>query len=326
MEKSSSPVQVIDSHTGGEPTRVVIQGAPDLGGGSVALQAKVWREQHDAFRSAIANEPRGHDAMVGALLVPSLRDDCRCGVIFFNNVGTLNMCIHGCIGVAVTLAYLGKLGVETVGFETPVGRVSVTRHADGSVTVSNVSSYRWRTNVAVRLADGSTVTGDIAWGGNWFFLVDSAAGEVRPDRLSALSHFAMAVKTALREQGICGKDDAEIDHIELFSSAGTDVNADSRNFVWCPGHAYDRSPCGTGTSAKLACLAAAGKLRVGERWRQAGILGSIFTGKFDWDVNSAHPLAILPHITGQAWITGRSEYVFDASDPFCHGINSLLPE
>lgn len=317
-------LKVIDSHTGGEPTRVVVEGGPDLGGGTVAQQAQLWRDQHDSLRSAIANEPRGHDAMVGALLVPTQRDDCRCGMIFFNNVGTLNMCIHGTIGVAVTLAHMGRLGVETIGLESPVGRVSVTRHEDGSITVNNVSSYRWREGVIVSLADGSCVCGDIAWGGNWFFLAESPLGRIHPHQLRELTAYAMALKKALRDQGIHGQDGAEIDHIEFFSAADPELSADSRNFVWCPGNAYDRSPCGTGTSAKLACLAASGQLKEGQQWQQAGILGTIFTGSFQWDHSSAQPHAILPQITGRAWITGSSEYFFDPSDPFSHGIASLV--
>jgi len=313
---ADSPLRVIDSHTGGEPTRVVVSGLPDLGGGRVAAQAQRFRDEFDGLRRAVAKEPRGHEAMVGALLLESTEPGCECGVVFFNNVGTLPMCIHGTIGLAVTLAHLGRIGPGVHRIETPVGVVAAELHGGGRVSVANVPSWRHAAEVAVEVPGWGTVTGDVAWGGNWFFLLDGQGPRVEAGKIVELGAFARAVKEALEAQGIRGADGMEIDHVEVFGPPGDPRIADSRNFVLCPGNAYDRSPCGTGTSGKLACLHAAGKLGAGEIWRQEGILGSVFEGRIE-DLGGGK---VLPTITGSAWVTGESEYFFDPADPFACGI------
>ena len=315
-----APLHVIDSHTEGEPTRVVISGGPDLGNGTMADKAKRLREEHDWLRSAVCNEPRGHEAMVGALPCEPSEPDCICGVIFFNNASTLNMCIHGSIGLAVTLAHIGKISPGAHRIDTPVGVVVATLRDDGSVEVANVPSYRKAAAVAVEVPGWGTVHGDIAWGGNWFFLVENQGPPVDFANLEALTDFTWLVRQALEEQGITGDGDMEIDHIEVFGPPGDPALADSRNFVLCPGKAYDRSPCGTGTSAKLACLHAAGKLQPGEIWRQAGILDTVFTGT----VEALPGGKILPRVSGRAWVNGESTYFFNPSDPFRHGIPTLI--
>jgi 4-hydroxyproline epimerase len=310
------PLHVIDSHTEGEPTRVVVSGGPDLGSGTMAEKARLLRENHDSLRSAVCNEPRGHEAMVGALLCEPHEPDCVCGVIFFNNLSTLNMCIHGTIGLAVTLAHLGKIDVGTHRIDTPVGVVSVTLGADGAVEVANVPSYRSAAMVPVQVPGWGTVHGDIAWGGNWFFLIDAQGPAVTHANLEELTRFTCLVRDQLSAHGITGDDGMEIDHIEVFGPPSDAATSDSRNFVLCPGKAYDRSPCGTGTSAKLACLHADEKIRPGQTWRQAGILDTVFHG-------CAQPLPdgrIIPRITGRAWVNGESTYHFNPSDPFRFGI------
>lgn len=313
---SREPLRVIDSHTGGEPTRIVVSGGPDLGGGPLAERAKMLRERHDWLRSAVCNEPRGHDAMVGGLLCEPHAPDCVCGVIFFNNVSTLNMCIHGTIGLAVTLAHMGRIGPGSHRIDTPVGVVTATLRDDGSVEVENVPCWRKAADVTVTVPSWGTVTGDIAWGGNWFFLIDRQGPEVCQANLEALIAFTVAVREALENHGITGDDGMEIDHIEVFGPPGDPALADSRNFVLCPGKAYDRSPCGTGTSAKLACLHAAAKLAPGEVWRQAGILDSVFSGS----VAELPGGRVIPRVSGRAWVNGESTYLFDPDDPFRHGI------
>lgn len=313
-------LHVIDSHTEGEPTRVVIEGGPDLGSGTVAEKARRLREEHDWLRSSVCNEPRGHDAMVGALLVEPHEPDCCCGVIFFNNVSTLNMCIHGTIGLAVTLAHLGRIGVGEHRIDTPVGVVVARIHDDGSVTVANVPSYRLATGVEVEVPGWGTVRGDISWGGNWFFLIEDQGPAVTFANLDALTSFTCAVREALEAQGITGADGMEIDHIESFGPPSDPATSDSRNFVLCPGKAYDRSPCGTGTSAKLASLHAAGKLEPGVTWRQAGILDTVFSGCVELLPDGK----VLPRVSGRAWVTGESVYLFDPADPFRYGIPSSL--
>jgi 4-hydroxyproline epimerase len=306
-------VSVIDSHTGGEPTRVVIAGGPELGGGSVAEQLKIFREQHDQFRSAVVNEPRGSDVLVGALLVPPANKSCVCGVIFFNNVGCLAMCGHGTIGLVVTLAYLGKIKPGEHKIETCVGVVTATLHANDEVSVANVPSYRKAKNVTIDVPQIGRISGDVAWGGNWFYLVGEHGRELSLKNVEALTDFSWRIRQAVNAQGF-----PEIDHVELFGPPQN--GGDSRNFVLCPGKAYDRSPCGTGTSAKLACLVADGKLLEGETWIQESILGSKFTGEFKW-LNRERG-EIQPIITGSASVNAESTLLLDDADPFCWGIRA----
>ncbi len=317
---SQASLQIIDSHTEGEPTRVVVSGGPDLGSGTMAEKSKRLREKHDWLRSAVCNEPRGHDAMVGALICEPSEPDCVCGVIFFNNLSTLNMCIHGTIGLAVTLAHLGKIGPGAHRIDTPVGVVVATLHKDGSVEVANVPSYRKEAEVAVEVPGYGTVYGDIAWGGNWFFLIENQGPRVEFVNLETLVDFTWLVRLELEKQNITGDDGMEIDHIEVFGPPSDPALADSRNFVLCPGKAYDRSPCGTGTSAKLACLYADGKLKPGETWKQASILDTVFDGR----VEELPDGTVIPIVTGRAWVNGESVYYFDQSDPFRHGIPSPI--
>ena len=282
------PTRIIDSHTAGEPTRVVVSGGPDLGGGDMAQRRDRFRAAHDAWRSAIVNEPRGSDVLVGALLCAPVDAASACGVIFFNNVGFIGMCGHGTIGVVATLAHLGRIGPGDHRIETPVGSVTATLHADGSVTVANVPSYRFAANVAVDVPGHGVVHGDVAWGGNWFFLCGDHGLPLESGRVDELTAFALRVRDALRRDGVTGTGDAEIDHVELVAPPVDRMN-NARNFVLCPGGAYDRSPCGTGTSAKLACLAADGKLAPGAPWRQESVIGSVFTGRYSRPSAAAGP-------------------------------------
>jgi len=307
-------ISVIDSHTGGEPTRVVIAGGPDLGTGSLAERAKRFRDLHDRFRSAVVNEPRGSDVLVGALLVPPVNSSAATGVIFFNNVGILGMCGHGTIGLVVTLAHLNRIQPGEHCIETPVGDVTATLHLNGRVSVRNVLSYRHATNVTVDVPNHGPITGDVAWGGNWFFLETGSVQRIEPTHVRNYTEHCRRIKTALQLNGITGADGAEIDHIELFGHAHNPENH-SRNFVLCPGDAYDRSPCGTGTSAKLACLAAAGKLQPGEVWRQESVIGSVFEGTY-----MPHENGVIPTITGEAFIVAEATLLLDSRDPLREGI------
>jgi len=309
----AGPVRVIDSHTGGEPTRVVVAGGPDLGAGTVRDQLERFRRDHDRFRSAVVNEPRGSDVMVGALLVPPHDPSCRFGVIFFNNVDTLWMCGHGTIGLVATLAHLGLIGPGEVRLDTAVGPVAATLHTDGTVTLANVPSYRHAKQVAVEVPGLGVVRGDIAWGGNWFFLIEQHGLTVALEHVEALTDFAWKVRQALGAQGIVGADGGEIDHIELFAPTPT---ADSRNFVLCPGKAYDRSPCGTGTSAKVACLAADGKLAEGATWKQESVIGSHFLASY----RRLPDGQVQPLVTGRAFVQADATFLFDPEDPFAWGI------
>lgn len=305
-------ITVIDSHTGGEPTRLVIDGFPDLGNASMAQRRQRLAEAHDQWRTACMLEPRGSDVLVGALLCEPVDPSACAGVIFFNNTGYLGMCGHGTIGLLVSLAHLGRIGPGVHRIETPVGTVQATLHEDRSVSVRNVPAYRYRKDLALEVPGIGKVVGDVAWGGNWFFLIADHGLEVAGDNIEALTAYTYAVQQALEEQGIRGEDGGLIDHIELFAD---DPDADSRNFVLCPGKAYDRSPCGTGTSAKLACLAADGKLQPGQTWRQASVIGSTFEGSFEADGQR-----IIPTIRGRAHISAEATLIIEEDDPFAWGI------
>ena len=305
-------IRLIDSHTGGEPTRLVLAGGPELGGGPLADRARRFRAEHDQFRSAVVNEPRGSDVMVGALLVPPHRADCEFGVIFFNNVGPLGMCGHGTIGLVASLAHLGKISPGVVRIDTPVGAVEAELHENGEVSVGNVPSYRKARAVAISVPGFGELRGDVAWGGNWFFLAEARGPALEPANLEALTEFTWRVRQAVNAQGF-----PEVDHVELFAGSPL-AGVHSRNFVLCPGKAYDRSPCGTGTSAKLACLAADGKLAEGAEWVQESIIGSVFRGRYRWHDRAKGEVA--PTITGTAHVMAETEQLLDPRDPFCWGI------
>jgi len=309
-------VRVVDSHTGGEPTRVVIDGGPDFGNGPLAERVERFRRDHDDFRSTVVNEPRGSDVMVGALLCEPVDPACAAGVIFFNNVGYLGMCGHGTIGLITTLSFMKRITPGEHLIETPVGTVSATLHADGEVTVNNVPSYRQASNVEVDVPGYGKVNGDVAWGGNWFFLVREQSMDLSLENVEELTNFTWAIRLALRQQGISGTGNQEIDHIELFGPSVVPT-IDSKNFVLCPGKAYDRSPCGTGTSAKLACLYADGKIREGQIWKQESIVGSVFEGSV-----TVRDGKVYPSIKGSAFVNSEAELVLDPNDPFCMGIRS----
>jgi 4-hydroxyproline epimerase len=307
-------IQVIDSHTGGEPTRVVIAGGPDLGAGTMAQHRDRLRERHDDFRAAVVNEPRGSDVLVGAILCPPSDPGCVAGVVFFNNVGYLNMCGHGTIGVAVTLAHLGRITSGKHRLETPVGVVGFDYQGGNVVAIENVPSYRHAARVSVQVEGHGPVAGDVAWGGNWFFLVNDHGQRLTLDNVERLTDFTWRIRQALVREKVTGAGGGQIDHIELFGPPHDPANH-SRSFVLCPGKAYDRSPCGTGTSAKLACLLADGKIREGDVWRQESIVGSVFEGSIR-NVGGQ----LIPSITGSAYVTGESTLLLDPDDPFRHGI------
>jgi 4-hydroxyproline epimerase len=311
MKRSCTRISVVDSHTGGEPTRVVIAGGPDLGKGTMAERVEKFRREHDHFRSAVVNEPRGSDAMVGALLCEPQDSSCAAGVIFFNNVGYLGMCGHGTIGLIVTLSHLGRISPGAHKIETPVGIVTAVLNENGSVTFENVPSYRKAKGVTVVVPNESQLIGDVAWGGNWFFLVQLKDQRLKLEDVESLTNFSWRIRQAVNAQGF-----PEVDHVELFGIPQGEAN--SRNFVLCPGKAYDRSPCGTGTSAKLACLAADNKLAEGEPWVQDSIIGSQFTGTFRW-IDRAKGV-VSPTLTGTAFVNAEATLILTDHDPFRFGI------
>ena len=319
--------KIIDSHTGGEPTRMVYEGFPELIGDTIQDKLHHFKQNFDHLRQSIILEPRGNDVLVGALLFPATNPKATASVIFFNNAGYLGMCGHGTIGVIVSLAYQQKITAGTHWLETPVGLVQAVLHEDGSCSVQNVPSYRYKKQVAVTVPELGLIHGDIAWGGNWFFLVSEHGQDIQADNVKQLTQVTMQIKQALVTANITGENGCEIDHIELFADSKDD-NINSKNFVLCPGAAYDRSPCGTGTSAKLACLAADNKLATGQLWRQQGVVGSVFTGSYQL-ANSAHHTdnhysepTIIPTICGHAYVCAETTLIVQEDDPFKWGIPS----
>jgi len=323
-------IRVVDSHTAGEPTRCVLTCGPHLGSGPLSERRERLRLEHDDYRRAILCEPRGSDVVVGALLVEPCDPGSAAGVILFNNAGYLGMCGHGMIGVATTLAFLGRIEPGEHMIETPVGSVRVRLHSGTRATIRNVPAYRLRADVTVHVPGYGNVSGDVAWGGNWFFLVKEHAFEIARDlsigHVEPLTAFTWEIRRALNAAGITAAHGAEIDHIEVFTAAHDPAN-NSRNFVLCPGKAYDRSPCGTGTSAKMACLAADGVLKPGHVWRQEGILGTVFEGSFEFEKSATangedrvEACRIAPSITGSAYVTADSTLIFDPADPFRLGV------
>lgn len=316
--KNMKYIKVIDSHTGGEPTRIIVEGGPDLGNGPLADRVKRFHDQFDEIRCAAINEPRGSDVLVGGLLCEPNDPSADTGVIFFNNAGYLGMCGHGTIGFTVTLQYLGQISKGKTRIDTPVGVVEVELEDEGKVTVQNVRSYRLHADVEVNVPNYGKLIGDVAWGGNWFFLVKNIDEQIEVKNVRHLTHLTMDIRRALEEQGTTGPNGEWVDHIEVFSAPHDPAN-NSRNFVLCPGSAYDRSPCGTGTSAKLACLAADGKLAPGEIWRQESVVGSVFECSYQ---NAEEGDGVIPTIRGSAFICGESTLILDPADPFCMGIPS----
>lgn len=303
-------IRTIDSHTGGEPTRVVISGGPDLGGGSVAERLHAFRDWHDHFRRAIVTEPRGSDVLVGALLSEPQDKSCVTGVIFFDNAQFIGMCGHGTIGLVVTLAHLGRITPGEHRIETPVGVVTATLHDNNTVSVKNIPAHRKAKGVRVVLDDERIVIGDVAYGGNWFFIISEHGFDLEMSNIDALTDFTWKVRQAINAQG-----HPEVDHIILLGPPGQ-PGADAQNFVLCPGKAYDRSPCGTGTSAILACLAADGQLVPGQEWKQESIIGSVFEASYE-----LHEKGIVPTIKGTAFITAESTLILQPNDPFQWGIS-----
>ncbi|HUG13199.1 MAG TPA: proline racemase family protein [Opitutaceae bacterium] len=312
MSGPAHRVRFVDSHTGGEPTRVVIEGGPDLGGGPLVERVARFRRDHDRWRRAIVCEPRGSDTVVGALLCAPHDPSCDSGVIFFNNVGYLGMCGHGTIGLVATLAHLDRVGAGTVRVDTPAGPVACELHRDGSVSVENVESYRERVGLVVEVPGFGGVRGDVAYGGNWFFITEVRGQDLGISRFAALTDCATRILAAVRAAGF-----PQVDHVELTGPPRA-PGANARNFVLCPGLAYDRSPCGTGTSAKLACLAADGKLAEGASWVQESIIGSTFAARYAWSNRATG--RIKPTITGTAHVTTEGVQIIDERDPFAWGI------
>ncbi|GIX00771.1 MAG: 4-hydroxyproline epimerase [Pirellulaceae bacterium] len=317
LDVNCRQLRFIDTHTGGEPTRVLIDAPTELCSGSPEEVRQRLADQQDWLRQACILPPRGNEIIVGAIVTPAWRPSSDAGVVFFNNVGYLGMCGHGTIGVAVALHGIGRLPLGPFQFDTPVGMVRGELLSAARASFENVPARLYQTDVTLRI-EGREITGHIAWGGNWFFLVEQHGEELEPARIPRLTALCQRIAEELRRSGITGEGNAWIDHIELLGPPSDPARADSRNFVLCPGGEFDRSPCGTGTSAKLAWMAASGLLPPHTPMRQESIIGSIFTASYRPCDDNPH--AIVPTIEGEAYLTAEGKLVFDPEDPFCLGI------
>jgi 4-hydroxyproline epimerase len=306
-------LRVVDSHTGGEPTRLVVKGVPELGG-DVHQRLAALRDEHDWIRTTLCLEPRGSGVAVGAAMFPPSREGCTVDLVFFNNEGYLGMCGHGTIGVLVSLAWMGDSEPGEVVFNTVAGPVRAELLDRNTARFVNAPAWRSQKGARVNVLGNGDLVGDVAYGGNWFFLASGHGMQVTASEIPALTEFTAKVMDALWDQGVTGDNGARIDHVELFGPPER-PDADSKNFVLCPGKQYDRSPCGTGTCAKLACLYGDGALAEGEVWRQESIIGSLFECSFSLENG-----AMLPSVTGSAWVTGETVVLREPSDPYRNGI------
>ncbi|WP_170763573.1 proline racemase family protein [Ruegeria lacuscaerulensis] len=308
-------MHVIDSHTGGEPTRVILDGAPDLGSGPLSQRAHRLATEHEAFYRSVMLEPRGQPAMVGALLVEPVDPTCVAGVIYFDADAVLGMCGHGTIGLTVTLAHLGRIELGRHRIETPAGVVTVELLDENTVTVTNIESRRVHCGITLDVPGYGAVTGDVAYGGNWFFIVDPSPIPIETDNIRQLTDMTIAIREASIAQGIGGEKGEPIDHVIL--QGGTpEPDVHSRNYVLCPDDNYDRSPCGTGSSARLACLAADGRLAPGEEIVQQSVIGSSYRLSYRPGPNGG----VIPSITGQAHVIAEAKLIFAENDPYKAGI------
>jgi 4-hydroxyproline epimerase len=308
-------MKIVDSHTEGEPTRTIFDAGLDLGSGSLAEKAEVFEKNYRDFCGSVLKEPRGNDAYVGALVVDSEESDCAAGVIFFNTVQNLGMCGHGTIGLSATMAHMGLIKPGHHKFETPVGKVAINLKTPNRVSVTNIESYRLLKNVLIEIPSYGPLTGDVAWGGNWFFLVKESPIDIKLENLRELTDLSLQIRKALEIKGITGTQGAWIDHIELYG-ASESTEANSRSFVLVPSGSYDRSPCGTGCSAKMACLAADGAWPAGKIWIQESVIGSTYALVYEQGQNGR----VIVTIEGTAFVTAQVTLIFESQDPFRLGI------
>ncbi|QVQ53464.1 proline racemase family protein [Spiractinospora alimapuensis] len=321
----------VDSHTEGMPTRVVTGGVGPVPGATMAERRTYFMEHLDHIRELLVNEPRGHAAMSGAILQPPSRPDADWGVIYIEVSGCLPMCGHGTIGVATVLVETGMVEVTEpvteVRLDTPAGlvtaRVSVTDGRAESVTIRNVASFSVAHDATVRVPGIGDVRYDMAYGGNFYAIVPIEDlgipfDKAEKDRMATAGLAIMdAINAQNRPVHPIDPTIAGCKHVQLTASGGT--GADARNaMVIHPGW-FDRSPCGTGTSARMAQLHSRGELAVGQDFVNQSLLGTSFTGRLLEETDVGGLPAVVPTVTGRAWITAMGQYLLDPDDPFPRG-------
>jgi proline racemase len=331
--RASRVFAAVDSHTEGMPTRVITGGVGPIPGSSM-LERKLHFEEHmDELRLLLMREPRGHGAMSGAILQPPLRPEADWGVVFIEVSGCLPMCGHGTIGVATVLVETGMVEVrepETiVRLDTPAGmveaRVAVESGRARSVALQNVPSFLLARDRTAQV-DGRTVTYDMAFGGNFYAILpaESAGLAVDPSRAAELIEGGLELMAAIdaADRPVHPADEriAGCRHV-IFTAPGEDGPRSQRSATSIHPGWLDRSPCGTGTSAKLAALHARGDIGVDEEFVNRSVIGTRFGGRIVAETEVGGQPAIVPEITGRAWITGMGQYVLDPEDPFPAGFS-----
>ncbi|MEU5770708.1 proline racemase family protein [Streptomyces asoensis] len=329
--RSKLVLHAVDSHTEGMPTRVITGGIGTVPGATMNERRLYFREHRDDVKRLLMNEPRGHAAMSGAILQPSTRADCDWGVVYIEVSGYLPMCGHGTIGVATVLVETGMVEVvepvTTVRLDTPAGpvvaEVTVRDGAATSVTLRNVPSFVVALDRRATLPDGRTVTYDLAYGGNFYAILPLSEFGLPFDRARKddILRAGLSLMEVIDSQGgPVHPEDASIrgcHHVHLYAP-GSDARRSRHAMAIHPGW-FDRSPCGTGTSARMAQLHARGELPLHTEFVNESFIGTHFTGRLLGTTEVAGRPAVLPSFTGRAWITGTAQYLLDPTDPFPAG-------
>jgi 4-hydroxyproline epimerase len=321
----------IDGHTAGNPVRLVIEGAPALNGDSMSARRQDFMTRYDWIRTGLCFEPRGHDMMSGGFLYPPTTPEADVGILFIETSGCLPMCGHGTIGIITFALEHGLIKPRTPGkviAEVPAGVIELDYVQDGgrvrSVRIRNVPSYLARQGIEIEVPDFGPLTVDVAYGGNFYAIIEPQGGYTGLDALGAarILQLSPVVRTLLREAftpvhpldpTIRG-----VSHL-LWADKPKGEGADGRNAVFYGDKAIDRSPCGTGTSARLAHLHATGRLRTGQAFVHESYIGSRFIGRVEAETEIGGRAAIIPSVEGSAIATGLSEIWIDDEDVFAHG-------
>jgi len=321
----------IDGHTAGNPVRLVIEGGPDLAGDSMSARRQDFMTRYDWIRTGLCFEPRGHDMMSGGFLYPPTTADADVGILFIETSGCLPMCGHGTIGIVTFALEHGLIKPRTPGkviAEVPAGVIELDYVQDGdrvrSVRIRNVPSYLAQQGIEIDVPDFGPLTVDVAYGGNFYAIIEPQGAYAGLDALGAarILQLSPVIRTLVREAftpvhpldpTICG-----VSHL-LWADKPRGEGADGRNAVFYGDKAIDRSPCGTGTSARLAHLHATGRLGVGETFVHESYIGSRFIGRVEAETGIGGRPAIIPSVEGSAIATGLNEIWIDDEDVFAHG-------
>ncbi len=331
IKKYPYTVSTIDSHTMGESTRIIVKGFPELKGNSMMEKKQDLQLNHDTYRRALVLEPRGHKDMFGAVLTEPTVPEADFGVIFMDDKGCLNMCGHGSIGVATALVEAELVEIKEpytyITLEVPCGIIKTKVHVEygraREVSILNVPSFLYKKDVTLNVNGYGSMTFDISFGGNFFAIVDGEKLAIKPtsENLKILTDMGMKLLESIRKNLTIAHPSLDITSVDLveFSFPPENPKADRKNVVIFGDDQIDRSPCGSGTSAKVADLYADGKLKLHDSFVHESVIGSLFTCEPVKEVKVGTYPAVIPQITGQAWITGFNNWVIDDRDPFGDG-------